>query len=131
MAKKSSKGPKRIAGVKVPKRMRKPLGKTGDLIQHPLIADIIAAALISAAAAIRGSTKVRSAAKTAKTKTAGPAGGIGAGATTLATAIAAKAKQGAEAIGEAYDGAGKRGTSGSGRKAAKKKSGKKVKKSAS
>ena len=56
MAKKdqqSTKPPKRIAGVKVPKELRKSGAKLVDTLSHPLIADVAAAALMAAAGALR------------------------------------------------------------------------------
>ena len=131
MAKKKAKGPKSIAGVKVPRRMRRPLRQASDLLQHPMVADLAAAALISAAAAIRNNKKVRSAARTATDKAGDAAQGIGSGAASLATVIAARAKQGAQAVGEAYEGLGAssgNGSSGSASGRGKAKSGKKPKK---
>lgn len=108
-----AKGPKRIAGLKVPKRMRKRLGKAGGLLQHPLVADLAAAALIAAAAALRENKKVRSAARTAKGKAGDAAHGLGAGVASLGTIIAAKAKEGADFMGHAYESIGSSNGSGS------------------
>lgn len=102
----AKKGPKRIAGVKVPKQMRKKLGKAGDFLQHPLVADLAAAALIAAAAALRENKNVRSAARTAKTKAGDAAQGLGTGVASLGTIIAAKAREGADMVGHAYKGIG-------------------------
>ena len=102
---KSAKLPKKIAGVKIPKAVRKTGGSAVKALRHPLLADIVAAALIAAAAAIRSNKKVRRAARTAKDKAGEAAKGAGAGAATLGTVIAAKAKEGADWLGESYAGA--------------------------
>ena len=64
MAKKKDKGetdgvriPKKVAGVKIPKELRRKGNKVIDLMSHPLVADIAAAALTAAAAALRGDRK--------------------------------------------------------------------------
>ncbi len=54
---KSPKLPKRIAGVKVPKALREPGGKLLAAVQHPLVLDAAAAALVVAATAIRDGSK--------------------------------------------------------------------------
>lgn len=125
MAKKS-KGPKRIAGVKVPKRLRKPLGRAGALIQNPVFAELIAAALMAAAAAIRDSKNVHKAARAAKHSADDAVHEIGSGAASLATVIAARARQAAQAIEESHAGANGSDGSGAGsRGAGKRKSGRK------
>ena len=106
----AKKGPKRIAGMKVPKKMRKRIGKTGNVLQHPLVADLIAAGLVAAAAALRDNKSVRSAARRAKGKAGNAAQGIGAGMASLGTVIAAKAKEGADYISSAYEGVGANGS---------------------
>lgn len=128
----AKKGPKRIAGVKVPKQMRKRLGKAGDFLQHPLVADLAAAGLIAAAAALRDNKKVRSAARTAKTKAGDAAQGLGTGVASLGTIIAARAKDSADMVSHAYEsigssngGGSKSGASASGKTKKKAKKGKK------
>lgn len=74
--------PKRIAGVKVPKRMRKSLGKTARILQHPVVADLVAAALLSAAAAIRENKTIWPAARKAKDRIAEAADDVAAVGTT-------------------------------------------------
>ena len=49
----AAKLPKRIAGIKVPKELREPGGKLLEAVRHPLVMDVAAAALISAAAGLR------------------------------------------------------------------------------
>lgn len=112
----ANKGPKRIAGIKVPKRMRKRLGKAGGFLQHPLVADLAAAGLIAAAAALRDNKNVRTAARKAKSKAGDAAHGVGAGVASLGTIIAAKAREGAEYVGDTYAGIGSSNGGGSGAK---------------
>lgn len=59
---KATKLPKRIAGVKLSKKLRKRGGKVLDLLRHPLTADIAAAAMVAMAAAVRESERARKAA---------------------------------------------------------------------
>lgn len=72
MAKKAKKNgaklPKTIAGVKVPKPLRKRGGKVIEALNHPLVSDLAAAALLAAAAALRDNKGVRAAAGEAKRK---------------------------------------------------------------
>ena len=61
---KSSAIPKTIAGVKVPKKLRKAGDKAVKLAaEHPVIGDIVAAGLLAAAAALTGDKKLRDAAR--------------------------------------------------------------------
>jgi hypothetical protein len=62
---KNSKIPKRIAGVKVPKELRNAADLALQLSRHPVVADIIAAGLLAAAAALKDSDAVKDAAKAA------------------------------------------------------------------
>ncbi len=88
----SSKLPKHIAGVKVPKAMRETGGKFIDALRHPLIADFAAAALLAAAAALREDDDVRKAAGKAKDKALGSAAGAVSLAPILMTRRPASAK---------------------------------------
>ena len=70
MAKKSKSAgvlPKRIAGVKVPKVLRKSSSNMLSMAQTPIIRDVIASSLVAAAAAIVGTDRAR---KTGKGKKA-------------------------------------------------------------
>lgn len=51
--KKAAKAPKEIAGIKIPKPLREPAGQLLKAVQSPVFADVAAAALLSAAAALR------------------------------------------------------------------------------
>jgi hypothetical protein len=75
MAKGKSKVPKKIAGVKVPKKVRKVADSARTAIDNPLVADLIAAALVAAAAKLRDGPKVRSRGVTAGGEDEGVAAG--------------------------------------------------------
>ena len=63
MAKKTKRLPKKIAGVKIPKELRKAGGKAVTLAaRHPVISDIVAAGLLAAAAALTDDKKMQAAA---------------------------------------------------------------------
>jgi len=72
MAKKN-KLPKHIAGVKIPKKLRKRGGQVYAFIQSPLVAHVIAAVLLTAADNISKKPKVKKAGKKAKRAAAGTA----------------------------------------------------------
>ena len=83
--KKAAKGPKEIAGIKLPKPLREPAGQLLKAVQSPVFADVAAAALLSAAAALQGGKKAPAASRgpatpgTGKTKVASTtAGALGA-----------------------------------------------------
>ena len=48
---KNGKLPKRIAGVKIPKKLRKSGGQVYTLLQNPIVADLVAVGLLAAAGA--------------------------------------------------------------------------------
>jgi hypothetical protein len=54
--KKKAKIPKQVAGIKVPKKLRKAGNKAVKLAQDPIVGEVVAAALLSAAAALREGT---------------------------------------------------------------------------
>lgn len=84
---KAGKLPKRIAGVKVPKHLREPGARIAEVLKHPLMADIAAAALVAAAASLRDNKSIRSVAAAA-----GDRGGKGAqGVSMIGAILAAKA----------------------------------------
>lgn len=56
---KGSKRPKRIAGMKLPKRLRAPAGAIGRLTRNRIVGDLISAAIIAAAGAIVRSDAAR------------------------------------------------------------------------
>lgn len=103
MAKKGKKGgklPKKLAGVKIPKTLRKEGAKLGELVKHPLVADLVAAGLVALAAKVGDSKKVQAAAgkagdaaSDAAGKTRDMATELGQGAALLATMLANKASE--------------------------------------
>ena len=89
--KKAAKGPKEIAGIKLPKPLREPAGQLLKAVQSPVFADVAAAALLSAAAALQGSKKAPAASRDPagpKPKVASTAAG------TLGAMLATKAIEG-------------------------------------
>lgn len=87
MAKKAggkSKLPKRIAGVKIPKRLRRGVKSLARIARQPVVGEAVTAALLAAAGALAKQSDPRGAAK---------AGGLGAG------AAATKAANGRKKIG--------------------------------
>ena len=65
--------PKHLAGIKVPKKLRKAGNKAIKLAGDPLVSEVVAAALLSAAAALREGGKAKP--KGAKSGAAAAAGG--------------------------------------------------------
>ncbi len=65
MAKSKTKGTKKIAGVKVPKELRDKLRPVMKAAENPIVADLIAAGIAAASAAIANSRTVRAAARQA------------------------------------------------------------------
>ena len=106
---KNGKLPKRIAGVKVPKTLRKRGHGMSVLLNNPIVADLIAAALLFAAERLAKNPKLRKvvwtagqevgeAAKAAEHKVEDAAHAAEAGAITLGHVLAAAARQGANWI---------------------------------
>ena len=56
---KKSRIPKHVAGIKVPKKLRKAGNKAIKLAADPLVSEVVAAALLSAAAALREGGKAK------------------------------------------------------------------------
>jgi hypothetical protein len=95
---KNGKLPKRIAGVKISKKLRKRGGQAQVLLQNPLIADIVAMGLLAAADAIARKPKVKKAGKAAKKAAGDTAEAAGKGAIDLASLFEAAAREGARAL---------------------------------
>ena len=99
---KTRKLPKRIAGVKIPKKLRKRGGKVALLASNPMVrnvlADIIAAGLLAAADAISKKPKVKKAGKAAKHAAEGTTQAAEKGAIDFASVLAYAAREGAKAI---------------------------------
>ena len=103
---KTKKLPKRIAGVKIPKKLRKRGAPLYDLMNQPLVrnivADVLAAGLLAAADAMSKQPKVRKSGKKAK-RAAAEAGeataeAATASATNVGNVLAFAARQAAKAI---------------------------------
>ena len=87
--KKAAKGPKEIAGIKLPKPLREPAGQLLKAVQSPVFADVAAAALLSAAAALQeGKKATPTATDPGRSKAAKTAAG------TLGAMLATKAIEG-------------------------------------
>jgi hypothetical protein len=107
---KNAKLPKRIAGVKIPKHLRKSGGRVYSLLQTPVVgnvvADLLAAGLIAAADAMSKQPAVSKAGKTAKDVAADAGEATAKAATTSAisvgTVLAAAVREGARVISETY-----------------------------
>ena len=97
MAKKD-KLPKRIAGVKIPKKLRKRGGKFYALLKNPLVADVISIALLAVADRIAKQPKVKKAGKKAKAAAADTAQAAGSNVIDFADILATAAREGAKAI---------------------------------
>ena len=82
---KTAKAPKEIAGIKLPKPLREPAAQLLKAVQSPVFADVAAAALLSAAAALREGKQAPS----ADTPGAGKSGKSKAVAATTAGALGA------------------------------------------
>ena len=95
---KNGKLPKRIAGVKIPKKLRKRGGKLYGLVNSPLIADLVAVALLAAADRITKQPKVKKAGKAAKHAAADTAGAAGENVIDFASILAMAAREGARAL---------------------------------
>ena len=97
MAKKG-KLPKRIGGVKIPRKLRKRGGEISVLLSNPLVADIVAAGLLLAANRIAKKPKVKKAGKSAKHAAEETVEAAGGGAGNIASILAYAAREGAKAI---------------------------------
>jgi hypothetical protein len=95
---KNGKLPKRIAGVKIPKKLRKSGAPLYALLQNPLVADLVAVGLIAAADALTKSQKAKAAGKAAKEGAKDAAEATGSGAATVAGVLALAAREGAKFI---------------------------------
>lgn len=107
---KKSKLPKRIAGVKIPKRLRKSGGRVQALMETPvvghIVADLLAAGLIAAADALAEKPAVKKAGRATK-HAAADAGQATAdvtakGAINATALLAAAAREGARVISQTY-----------------------------
>ena len=95
---KNRKLPKRIAGVKIPKRLRKSGAPLYALLQNPLVADLVAVGLIAAADALTKTQAAKAAGKAAKHGAKDAAEATGTGAASVAGILALAAREGAKFI---------------------------------
>jgi len=95
---KNGKLPKRIAGVKIPKKLRKSGAPLYALLQNPLVADLIAVGLIAAADALTKTQAAKAAGKAAKEGAKDAADATGSGAGNVAGILALAAREGAKFI---------------------------------
>ena len=95
---KGGKLPKRIGGVKIPRKLRKRGGEISVLLSNPLVADIVAAGLLLAANRIAKKPKVKKAGKSAKHAAEETVEAAGEGAGNIASILAYAAREGAKAI---------------------------------
>ena len=94
--------PKRIAGVKIPKELRKRGAPLYALMDNPMVrnvvADMLAAGLLAAADRISKQPKVKKAGKAAKHAAADTAEAAGSNVVDFASILAMAARQGAHAL---------------------------------
>jgi hypothetical protein len=97
MAKKN-KLPKRIGGVKIPKKLRKRAGKVYAFLGSPVISSIVAAALLAAADSISRQPRVKKAGKKAKHAASDTAQAAESNVIDFASILAMAAREGARAL---------------------------------
>ena len=90
--------PKRIAGVKLPKKLRKRGGQVFAFLDSPVISSIVAAGLLAAADSISRKPKVKKAGKKAKHAAADTAEAAGSNVIDFASILAMAAREGARAL---------------------------------
>lgn len=79
--------PKEIAGVKIPKELRKAGRKAVELVRDPVVSEAVAAALLSAAAALRAGTNVKAGSASGPSPAAGAAKSAKAEASAVGDAV--------------------------------------------
>ena len=104
---KTSKLPKKIAGVKVPKELRDAGGMLAKLARDPTAREVALAALTAALAARKD---VRKAARNTLTETGEAAGNAGRAAGWVGPALTAAAVEAGRLLLDAYDSGGLRGS---------------------
>ena len=99
---KAGKLPKRIAGVKIPKKLRKRGAPIYALMDNPMIrnvvADMLAVGLLAAADRISKQPKVKKAGKAAKHAAVDTADAAGSNVVDFASILALAAREGARAL---------------------------------
>lgn len=111
MAKQSVKNklPKQIAGVKVPKELRKAGASAVRLMEHPVVSDLVVAALLAAAVALKDNKSVRDAAGAVGDEAGEAAAGTARVAGKAKVALKAAAGAIGQGILEEFSGGGKSG----------------------
>ena len=99
---KAAKLPKRIAGVKIPKKLRKRGAPLYQLLNNPMVrnvvADMVAVGLLAAADAMGKQPKVKKAGKAAKHAAEDVGEAAGTGAVNVGQVLAFIAREGAHAL---------------------------------
>jgi len=95
---KRNKLPKRIAGVKIPKKLRKRGGQVFAFLDSPVISSIIAAGLLAAADSISRQPKAKKTGKKAKHAAADTAQAAESNVIDFASILAMAAREGARAL---------------------------------
>ena len=90
--------PKRVAGVKIPKKLRKRGGQVFAFLDNPVISSIVAAGLLAAADSISRRPKVKKAGKKAKHMAADTAETAESNVIDFASILAMAAREGARAL---------------------------------
>jgi hypothetical protein len=90
--------PKRIAGVKIPKKLRRRGGQVFAFLDSPVISSIVAAGLLAAADSISKQPKVKKAGKKAKHVAADTAETVESNVIDFASILAMAAREGARAL---------------------------------
>lgn len=112
--------PKQIAGVKIPKELRKLGGQAKRAAEHPVIGEMVVAALLAAAAALSETKPGKAAKRAAGEEAGGAARATAKGADRAKAALkAAAGAVGSRILAEMKDAAANPGRSGSGRKGSK------------
>ena len=120
--KKAGKAPKEIAGIKLPKPLREPAGQLLKAVQSPAFADVAAAALLSAAAALQGGKKASASGDPARPKTGTSKAVAATTAGALGAMLATKAIEGVTKLAAEKTQGGNGATPAGGRAKARKKS---------
>ncbi|NUT01095.1 MAG: hypothetical protein HOP96_08985 [Sphingomonas sp.] len=95
---KNGKLPKRIAGVKIPKKLRKRGGEFYAVLKNPIIAHVVAAGLIAAADRISKQPKVKKAGKATKDAAVDTAQAAESNVIDFTAILGTAAREGAKAI---------------------------------
>jgi hypothetical protein len=90
--------PKRIAGVKIPKKLRKRGGRVLAFLESPVVSSIVAAGLLAAADSISRQPKVKKARKKARDVAADTADAAQGNVIDFASILAMAAREGARAL---------------------------------